>query len=78
MPDDNQSATEKPTLQPIGAIEQRLKVLENTHENMFSIVKWGFGTLLTLTLLLVAGNYLTSKSNYERDQDQLKQQVQLL
>jgi hypothetical protein len=72
---------EKPTeetKQSIDQTEQRLLGLENIHEKIFTLVKWSFGTLLTFTLVLVAGNYFTSKSNYERDQDQLKQQVQLL
>lgn len=42
------------------------------------MVKWGFGTLATLALALIAGNIYSSHSNYERDNETLNKNVDLL
>jgi hypothetical protein len=68
----------EPTQQTVEPLEQKLNALENSQEKMFSILKGGFGTLATLALALLAGNIYSSHSNYERDKDSLKQQVEIL
>jgi len=62
--------------QPPEAIERRLLVLEQTQSNMFDLLKWGFGTLTAFAILFVTYNWLSGKSNYDRDKQALASDVE--
>jgi hypothetical protein len=62
----------------IEAVEQRLQVVEKTEARMFEVLKWGFAIFSGAAILFTGFNWWSSRSNYERDKDSLKQQVEIL
>jgi len=80
----DQPASQSSPTQPVGTPtinqdhENRLQIVEKSHQTTFDILKWAFGLLITFTLTLIGSNLWTSHSEYAKDKDYLTQQVQLL
>jgi hypothetical protein len=52
--------------------------MRSFHDSFVSMAQWALGTAIAVVLSLAVFSWFTSKTNYERDRDLLKQQAQSL
>ena len=58
--------------------EARVSDLDKAHSRGLDLLKWGMGLFGSFALVFAGFNWFTARTNYERDKDYLKQQVDLL
>ena len=71
------AAASAPTAEVI-ALRANLDAFKQFHDSFVAMSQWAFGTAIAFALSLALFSWFTNKSNYERDRDLLRQQVQTL
>lgn len=59
-------------------LKAQLESMRLFHDSFVSMAQWALGTAIAVVLSLAVFSWFTSKTNYERDRDLLKQQAQSL
>jgi hypothetical protein len=62
----------------VQVLKAQLESMRSFQDSFMSMAQWALGTAIAVVLSLAAFSWFTSKSNYERDRDLLKQQAQAL
>jgi hypothetical protein len=72
--DSNSEGAPPATKAEIELMKREIELLEKSHDRSIEFLKWGFGIFITLAAIFVSGNWLATRSNYDRDKDNLQQQ----
>jgi len=62
----------------VQVLKAQLESMRSFHDSFVSMAQWALGTAIAVVLSLAVFSWFTSKTNYERDRDLLKQQAQSL
>lgn len=73
----SESENPEPAPTPEPTLDQRLKVLESNESRAFESVKFGLTTFTLIAGLLIAHNWWSAKTNYEREKEYFQNQLAL-